>query len=105
MPEHQPPDPQPPEGPSPAAGRGPEVLDLPAGTHQLCRCGRSRQGWFCDGAHLGSGQVSYELRLASPAPVVLCGCGRSRRYPLCDGRHQRPEPQPWWRFWRARAPG
>jgi CDGSH-type Zn-finger protein len=84
-----------------ASGGGPESVPLPAGIHQLCRCGRSRQGWFCDGAHLGSGLVSYELRLEGPATVTLCGCGRSRRFPFCDGRHQRPASQPWWRFWRA----
>lgn len=98
-------EPQPQDEPAPVGNRGPELLALPAGIHQLCRCGRSRQGWFCDGAHLGTGQVSYELRLAAPSQVVLCGCGRSRRYPFCDGRHQRPEPHPWWRFWRARGRG
>jgi CDGSH-type Zn-finger protein len=89
-----------PDGNRPPGG-GPESVSLPAGIHQLCRCGRSRQGWFCDGAHLGSGLVSYELRLESPATVTLCGCGRSRRFPFCDGRHQRPVSQPWWRFWPA----
>ncbi len=85
---------------------GPVPLDLPAGVHQLCSCGRSRHGWFCDSAHLGSGRVSHELRLEAPATVLLCGCGRSRRYPLCDGRHARPRPRlPWWnrRWWRAWA--
>ena len=40
---------------------GPEPLERPAGVHQLCSCGSSRQGWFCDGAHLGTGRVSYEV--------------------------------------------
>ncbi|QPN66274.1 CDGSH iron-sulfur domain-containing protein [Synechococcus sp. CBW1006] len=60
---------------------GPEPLELPAGVHQLCGCGRSRQGWFCDGAHLGTGRVSYELRLSEAATMLLCRCGRSHRYP------------------------
>lgn len=42
---------------------GPEPLELPAGLHQLCSCGRSHNGWFWDGAHLGTGRVSFELRL------------------------------------------
>ncbi len=81
--------------PDPSA-EGPIRLELPAGVHQLCGCKRSRHGWFCDGAHLGSGRVSYELRLQSAATVVVCGCGRSSRYPLCDGSHTTPIKQSWW---------
>lgn len=83
--------------PTPA---GPVALQLPAGLHQLCSCGRSRHGWFCDGAHLGTGRVSHELRLSEAATVLLCGCGRSRRYPLCDGRHARSPRRRWWWPWR-----
>lgn len=78
---------------------GPIHLELPAGTHQLCSCRRSRHGWFCDGAHLGTGRVSYELHQDSPATVLMCGCGRSQRYPLCDGSHGRPPRRPWWPWW------
>jgi CDGSH-type Zn-finger protein len=79
---------------------GPLPLDLPAGVHQLCSCGRSRHGWMCDGAHLGTGRVSHELRLERPGRVMVCGCGRSRRYPLCDGSHARLDAaRPWWRLW------
>ncbi|MEI7665264.1 MAG: CDGSH iron-sulfur domain-containing protein [Synechococcaceae cyanobacterium ELA263] len=95
------------QAPCPAGGSdpdsspgGPQALDLPAGVHQLCGCGRSRHGWFCDGAHLGSGQVSYELRLEEAATVLLCGCGRSHRYPRCDGSHRVPAGRPWWQWWR-----
>jgi CDGSH-type Zn-finger protein len=79
-------------------------MSLPAGEHHLCACGRSRHGWICDGAHLGTGRVSYELTLAAPETVLLCGCGRSRRYPLCDGTHTRSRSsRPWWRRWRQGA--
>jgi CDGSH-type Zn-finger protein len=82
-----------------ASTPGPEPLDLPAGVNQLCGCGRSQHGWFCDGAHLGSGRVSYELRLNQAATVLMCRCGRSRRYPLCDGSHGAEPCRPWWRRW------
>ncbi|MFN9645977.1 MAG: CDGSH iron-sulfur domain-containing protein [Cyanobacteriota bacterium] len=80
---------------------GPEPLTLPAGVHHLCSCGLSRQGWWCDGAHLGTGRVSYELRLERQETVWLCRCGRSRRHPLCDGSHARGRgrDRPWWRRW------
>ncbi|KEF41659.1 MAG: hypothetical protein ER33_10320 [Cyanobium sp. CACIAM 14] len=82
------------------APAGPSALRLQAGVHHLCSCGRSRHGWFCDGAHLGTGRVSHELRLEAPATVMVCGCGRSGRYPLCDGSHGRPRRRPWW-AWRG----
>ena len=79
---------------------GPIPLDLPAGVHQLCNCGRSRDGWFCDGAHLGSGRLFRGLRLESACTVMICGCGHSHSYPLCDGSHARPAaPKRWWLRW------
>lgn len=85
------------EDPSP--GAGPQPVELPAGTYLLCSCGRSRHGWFCDGAHLGTGLIPRHLRLEQPTTVLMCGCGRSRRYPRCDGRHNHPLQRPWWRWW------
>jgi CDGSH-type Zn-finger protein len=82
----------------PAAG--PQALELPAGRHQLCSCGRSRHGWFCDGAHLGSGHLSHDVLLEKACTLLMCGCGRSRRYPLCDGSHGHQATKPWWRRWR-----
>jgi len=89
-----------PAGDSAPCQAGPVPLELPAGVHQLCSCGRSRHGWFCDGAHLGTGRVSHELLLSEATTVLLCGCGRSRRYPLCDGRHVTATRRRWWGFWR-----
>ncbi|MCP9850815.1 CDGSH iron-sulfur domain-containing protein [Cyanobium sp. Morenito 9A2] len=82
------------------AASGPQPLELPAGLTFLCRCGRSRQGWFCDGAHLGTGQLAREVLLAAPGTVQVCGCGRSRHYPLCDGSHGRAVVKRWWMGWR-----
>ena len=74
----------------------PEPLDLPAGVHHLCSCGRSRHGGFCDGAHLGTGRIAYELRLEEPTTVLLCRCGRSGHFPLCDGNHGKAPRRRWW---------
>ncbi|MFM7676950.1 MAG: hypothetical protein ACKO5F_15530 [Synechococcus sp.] len=60
---------------------GPEPLDLPAGRYLLCSCGRSRHGWFCNGAHLGTGLIPRDLRLDKSTTVLMCSCGRSHRYP------------------------
>jgi CDGSH-type Zn-finger protein len=77
---------------------------LGPGTHALCSCGLSRQGVFCDGAHLGTGRVAYMLELREETSVAICGCGRSHRYPLCDGTHEKvsrrkQKQRPWWMFW------
>ncbi|MGB7564855.1 MAG: CDGSH iron-sulfur domain-containing protein [Prochlorococcaceae cyanobacterium] len=85
-----------PEAHSPAAG--PQALGLPAGRSYLCSCGRSRHGWICDGAHLGTGLIAREVLMAEPGTVLVCGCGRSRRFPLCDGSHDRPPRTPWWKW-------
>jgi len=90
-------------GPGAGAEAGPEALVLPAGVHHLCSCGRSKHGWFCDGAHLGTGRIAFELRLEKEETVWLCRCGRSRRYPLCDGSHAKGQAgsgkRGWWRRW------
>ena len=83
----------------PIPSSGPEPLELPAGVHQLCSCNRSHHGWFCDGTHLGTGRVSYTLRLREPAAALMGRCGRSHRYPLCDGSHGVQARKPWWRPW------
>jgi CDGSH-type Zn-finger protein len=87
-------------GPEPSPEAGPEALPLPAGVHHLCGCGRSRHGWFCDGAHLGTGRIAYELRLERETTVWLCRCGRSHHHPLCDGSHTKKGPRAGERGWR-----
>ena len=54
----------------------PEPFALPAGKHLLCSCGRSRQGWICDGAHLGTGLIPHDLQLDEPTTVLMCRCGQ-----------------------------
>jgi CDGSH-type Zn-finger protein len=78
---------------------GPKPLELPAGVHQLCSCGRSHHGWFCDGTHLGTVRVSYVMWLSTPTKVLMCRCGHSHRYPLCDGNHGVQSRKPWWQPW------
>jgi CDGSH-type Zn-finger protein len=83
------------------AGKAPMPVEVVAGkAYFWCTCGRSKNQPFCDGAHLGTGRVAYDLQLEQATTVMLCGCGHSRRYPLCDGRHKAAVARPWWRWWR-----
>jgi CDGSH-type Zn-finger protein len=83
----------------------PTSLTLPAGTHALCVCGLSKNGAFCDGSHLGSGQSPHILKIEKEQTVYLCSCGASAKKPFCDGSHLQlsastPQAQrPWWKFW------
>lgn len=65
----------------------PTPLALEAGSHALCVCGRSGNGFLCDGSHAGTGKTPHLLRLEAPGTVYACSCGRSGSIPFCDGSH------------------
>jgi CDGSH-type Zn-finger protein len=70
------------------AARIPAVLDLEPGTYYWCRCGRSANQPFCDGAHRGTDFTPMELTLDSKQKVALCQCKHTGRPPYCDGAHK-----------------
>ena len=71
------------------ASRRPAVLELEAGTYYWCRCGRSKNQPYCDGAHEGTGLTPLELTLEEPRRVALCQCKRTGDAPFCDGAHSK----------------
>ena len=60
--------------------------------YYFCRCGRSQQQPFCDGAHKGSeftplafiGEEDDE----EDGEAYLCACKHTQNAPFCDGSHQ-----------------
>ena len=70
------------------AAKEPSVITLEAGTYYWCKCGRSRDQPFCDGAHEGTGIEPLEFTLTETQEVALCQCKHTKTPPFCDGTHQ-----------------
>jgi CDGSH iron-sulfur domain-containing protein 3 len=70
------------------AGREPVEVELKAGTYKWCRCGKSVNQPYCDGAHRGSELRSLHFTLIEDKRVSLCMCKRTGSAPFCDGTHE-----------------
>ncbi|MAG96130.1 MAG: glutamate synthase-related protein [Alphaproteobacteria bacterium] len=72
------------------AGRRPAKVELEAGeSYHWCRCGRSQNQPFCDGAHRGSGLAPLAFTAEESGTAHLCLCKQSGNPPYCDGSHTR----------------
>lgn len=69
------------------ADKKPAVLDLEAGNHAWCACGKSSNQPFCDGSHKGTGIQPIVFKLDEAKRVALCNCKQSANKPYCDGTH------------------
>jgi len=69
----------------------PIPVEVRAGeTYWWCRCGKSAQQPFCDGAHKGSDFSPLKYTAAATTTLWFCACKRTATAPLCDGSHNRP---------------
>lgn len=62
-------------------------IELPAGVHLWCSCGRSASQPLCDGSHEGTGLQPVPFELSAPAKLKLCLCKHTKRPPYCDNTH------------------
>jgi len=69
--------------------KSPEAIELEAGLHHYCTCGKSESFPLCDfKAHKGSGLIPQKFELTEKQTVYLCRCGKSGGLPFCDGTHK-----------------
>ncbi len=67
----------------------PLALEVEAGTHWWCSCGRAAQQPFCDGSHKGTGFQPVKFEVAEKTTVWWCQCKHTANPPLCDGAHKK----------------
>jgi CDGSH iron-sulfur domain-containing protein 3 len=71
------------------AQRSPYAIELAAGDHWWCACGRSTTQPFCDGSHKGTGITPMKFSVDKTEKLWLCGCKGSGNKPFCDGAHKK----------------
>jgi CDGSH-type Zn-finger protein len=63
-------------------------IKLDEGTHYYCRCGKSKDGIFCDGSHEGTSFVPKKFKVDEPTTIYACLCKHTKNAPHCDGSHR-----------------
>lgn len=69
------------------AETAPAIVELDSGTYYWCRCGRSQNQPFCDGAHTGTEFSPMKFEITEKRRVALCQCKSTGNEPFCDGAH------------------
>ncbi|WP_025820027.1 glutamate synthase-related protein [Shewanella marina] len=69
------------------ADNKPKQVPLTVGEQYFyCRCGKSKDQPFCDGAHAGTDFKPLAFK-AEEEKGFLCMCKHSKNFPYCDGSH------------------
>lgn len=71
------------------AQKAPYVMEMEPGTYWWCRCGRSANQPFCDGAHAGTEFTPMETVISEKRTAAWCGCKHTSTPPFCDGTHNK----------------
>ncbi len=71
------------------AQKAPYILEMEPGEYWWCRCGKSKNQPFCDGAHKETDIKPMQFTIGEKKQYALCGCKSSNNQPFCDGEHKR----------------
>ena len=71
------------------AQKAPYILEMEPGEYWWCRCGRSKNQPFCDGAHKETDIKPMQFTIEEKKKYALCGCKYTNKQPFCDGEHKR----------------
>ena len=69
------------------AAKVPAIINLDAGEHYWCACGKSANQPFCDGSHKGTSITPVPFKMVEKKSVFLCQCKQTTNPPYCDGTH------------------
>lgn len=70
--------------------KSPYAVKVEAGKdYWWCRCGKSKNQPFCDGAHKGGEFTPVKFTATETKTVYLCGCKHTANQPFCDGSHKK----------------
>ncbi|MFK5913003.1 MAG: CDGSH iron-sulfur domain-containing protein [Woeseiaceae bacterium] len=67
----------------------PYSVELDAGSHYWCSCGKSSAQPLCDGSHSGTDFQPVKFDVTEKKPYSLCGCKKTKNPPYCDGSHNK----------------
>ena len=69
-------------------------VELEAGkSYHYCRCGRSQNQPFCDGAHAGTDITPLAFEAEEDGTEYLCMCRQTENAPFCDATHIQIPPE------------
>lgn len=66
----------------------PKKINIEAGTHAWCSCGKSKNFPKCDGSHQGTDKKPLIEEVKESTDKYICSCGKSSNTPFCDGSHK-----------------
>ena len=66
----------------------PVKVQLSAGRHAICCCGRTGDAPRCDGSHKGTDITPQIVDLDEDQTIAWCTCRGSGKLPMCDGSHR-----------------